>query len=259
MVNIGIIGSDAPKMREFMVEAKRTLKIPVIFVEFKEDEALEAVKMANNKELDLLMKGLIPTKTMLQAVLNKEYSLKKSKLLSHVSLVHFPSLHCEFLLTDAAMNIQPSINDLEIIVEHAVEVAKNMGKTKPKVALLSSVEKVNSKMLSSKHAAILTETFQNREDALVYGPISLDIALSKEAARIKDFKGLIVGDADILVVPSIDAGNFLYKSLQLYSDAMIGGIIVGAKVPIVLTSRSDTNESRLHALKFALRQVERLD
>lgn len=221
-----------------------------------EAEMIEAtVKSIVSKEADILLKGGIKTHTLLKEVLKKEHNLKAQDLLSHVALVNFPALDRQILLTDAGMNIQPSEDQLVSIIENVKRVGHSIGLEKPKIALLSSAENFNPKMPSSVSAKNLTERFSNSKDAIVYGPLSLDLSLSKEAVKHKGFEGPIAGDADILVVPNIDVGNVLYKSILLFGDATIGGTIVGTKVPIVLTSRSDKVRSKLYALKFALMQL----
>lgn len=221
-----------------------------------EKDMIEAtVKTVVSKEADILLKGGIKTHTLLKEVLKKENNLKAQDLLSHVALVNSPALDRQILLTDAGMNIAPSEDQLVSIIENVKQVGHTIGLEKPKIALVSSAENYNPKMPSSVTAKNLTDRFSDATDAVVYGPLSLDLALSKEAVEHKRFEGPIAGDADILVVPNIDVGNVLYKSILLFGDATIGGTIVGTKVPIVLTSRSDKVRSKLYALKFALMQT----
>lgn len=160
-----------------------------------------------------------------------------------------------FLLTDCAMNIAPTQATLIEIVENAKEVAQKLGLHHPKIALLSAAENFNPKMPSSVLAKEVTAHFNGQQEATVFGPLSLDLATSEEAVAHKRYSGPIMGDADILVVPTIDVGNCLYKSLTLFGHAKLGGTIVGTKVPVVLTSRSDSTESKFHSLRFAMRQV----
>lgn len=221
-----------------------------------EAEMIEAtVRSVADNEADILLKGGIKTHTLLKEVLKKEHNLKAQDLLSHVALVNSPALNRQILLTDAGMNISPSEDQLVSIIENVKRVGHSIGLKKPKMALLSSAENFNPKMPSSVTAKNLTDRFSDSDDAIVYGPLSLDLALSKEAVAHKRFEGPIAGDADILVVPNIDVGNVLYKSILLFGDATIGGTIVGTKVPIVLTSRSDKVRSKLYALEFALMQL----
>lgn len=223
--------------------------------ETEEEMIAATVKSVVSKEADILLKGGIKTHTLLKEVLKKEYKLKAQDLLSHVALVNSSALNRQILLTDAGMNIAPGEDQLVSIIENVKQVGHSIGLEKPKIALLSSAENYNPKMPSSVTAKNMTERFSDSTDAVVYGPLSLDLALSKEAVANKRFEGPIAGDADILVVPNIDVGNVLYKSILLFGDATIGGTIVGTKVPIVLTSRSDKVRSKLYALKFALMQI----
>ena len=222
----------------------------------EEEMVREAVRSVASGESGILLKGGIKTHALLKEVLKKKYKLKKQDLRSHVALVNLPALDRHILLTDAGMNITPDDDQLEQIINNAIQVGQSIGLKKPKVALISSAENVNPKMPSSLTADRLTKRFKNYEEATVYGPISLDLSLSEAAVASKRFTGPIAGDADILVVPNIDVGNVLYKTFLLFGDATIGGTIVGTNVPIVLTSRSDKVRSKLYALRFALMQAE---
>lgn len=223
--------------------------------ETEEEMVRQTVRSVVNNEADILLKGGIQTHTLLKEVLKKEYDLKTQDLLSHVALVNLPALGRQILLTDAGMNITPSEDQLEEIINNVIKVGQAIGLERPKVALISAAENFNPKMPSSVLAKALTERFEDSQEAIVYGPLSLDLSLSKTAVEHKKFQGPIQGDADIIVVPNIDVGNVLYKSFLLFGEAVMGGTIVGTKVPIVLTSRSDEVRSKLYALKFALMQI----
>lgn len=223
--------------------------------ETKEDMVRLAVECAANQEADILLKGSVQTHTLLKEVLKVEHGLKMQEVLSHVALANLPALNRPILLTDAGMNIAPSEDQLEQIIKNVIVVGKSIGLNHPKVALISAAENYNPKMPSSVLAREMTERFKDSKEATVYGPLSLDLSLSKSAVEHKGFTGPIEGDADILVVSNIDVGNALYKSFLLFGDATMGGTIVGTKVPIVLTSRSDEVKSKLYALKFAMMQL----
>lgn len=229
----------------------------VNYVDASSDE--DVAKLAVDDVLNganIIFKGLIQTHTLLKEVLKKEHDLINKKLLSHVAIIELPSLSRPLLLTDAAMNIDPDLDNERLIIDNAIEVAHSIGIAFPKVSLVSSAENFNSKMPSSVKAKDLTDYYETKQvDAIVYGPLSLDISLSKEIAEEKKFTGPIQGDADILVVPNIDVGNVLYKSLTMFADAKVGGMIVGTKVPIVLTSRGDSLENKILSLKFALKTI----
>lgn len=157
-------------------------------------------------------------------------------------------------LTDAAMNIAPTLEDKVSIIDNANQVAKKLGNTNPKVAIISAAEKVNEKMNSSVEAAALQQMNETGqiEGCIIGGPVALDLAISKEACEHKGFNGPVKGDADILVMPSIEAGNVMYKTVtQFMPQVKTAGVIMGAKCPIILTSRADTAEAKLYSIALA--------
>lgn len=274
MKKIGIVGGSRTEIKDFVKKAKEKYKNKVEFHVFDtdpdigtedlwsyyhydspEEMALAVIKKAYKKELDIIVKGIVSTHVLLKAVLNKEYSLKEQDVLSHVAVVKLPQMEKKILLTDAAMNIEPTSEQLIKITDNVMKVALNMGEENPKIALLSSAENYNPKMPSSVLAKEVTEHFAENDQAIVNGPLSLDLALSKQAVESKRFNGPIAGDADVLVVPTIDVGNTLYKSLVLFGGATVGGMIIGTSIPIVLTSRSDSIQSKLIGLELALNQL----
>ena len=220
------------------------------------DAVTQAVGLVAQGKADILLKGIVQTHTLLKELLRPDYQLRLQKVLSHVAIIHLPQLNRPLLLSDAGMNIDPDEDRLAAIVENAVGVAHQIGLQKPKVALLSAAENFNPKMPSSVLAQAVAKQFETRSDAVIAGPISLDLALSPASVAHKHYEGVIQGDADVLIVPTIDVGNVLYKALMLFTNARSGGTIVGAKVPIVLTSRSDSVDSKLTALAFAIAQLK---
>lgn len=274
MIKVAIPGGSRPEILEVITKAKQLYIDVVSFFIFDTEENIDsdevwiyerceseeacvkrAVEMAAAGDAQVLMKGMVQTHTVLKEVLQKEHNLRSQSVLSHIALVDLPGNNRQLLLTDAAMNITPTSEQLKQITDNAIEVAHRIGISQPKVAMISSAETFNPKMPSSVLASEVVSLFEDREDMLIAGPISFDLATSKEAAEHKGYDGNIKGDADILVVPTIDVGNVLYKAFSVIGNAVIGGTIVGAKVPIVLTSRSDSPESKLYALDFAVRQV----
>lgn len=215
--------------------------------------AAVAVQMVREGMADILMKGFVATAPLLKAVLDKEKGLKKSNTLSHFALFDLPSYHKLLGVTDAAMNIAPDFNEKTEILQNAVEVMQRLGCKVPKVAVISPVEVVNPKIESTIHAAMLNLMAQRGQirECMIDGPLALDNAISKEAAAHKGIKGEVAGDADLLVVPDLDAGNILYKSLVFLAGGITAAIITGAQVPIVLTSRADTEESKLMSIALA--------
>lgn len=212
-----------------------------------------AVQLIKEQKAELLMKGFVSTAALLKAILDKEKGIKKSPVLSHVALFESPNYHKIFGVTDAAMNIAPTLEEKVSLITNATEIFKKLGCSTPKVAVVCPVETVNSKIESTQHAAILT--MMNRrgqiKGCLVDGPLALDNAVSKEAAQHKGIESDVAGDADLLLVHDIDSGNTLYKSLLFLGNAKTAAVVVGAKVPVVLTSRADTEESKLYSIALA--------
>ncbi|MFJ7029536.1 phosphate butyryltransferase [Bacillus cereus] len=218
-------------------------------------EAAElSVKAVRNGEADVLMKGNIPTANILKAVLNKEWGLRKGSVLSHVAAFEVPNYDRLIFVTDAAMNIAPDVTQKAAIIQNTVEVARAIGIDLPKVAPIAAVEVVNPAMQATIDAAILTQMNRRGQikDCIVDGPLALDNAVSQIAAEHKGIVSDVAGKADILLVPTIEAGNVLYKSLVYFADAKVGAMIAGAKAPIVLTSRADSAETKVYSLALAV-------
>lgn len=217
------------------------------------ESARMAVQMVKEKKAELLMKGFVSTAALLKAILDKEKGLKKSAVLSHVALFETPLYHKLLGMTDAAMNIAPTIDEKMHLIANAVELFHKLGCTLPKIAMVCPVETVNNKIESTVHAALLST--MNRRGQIkgckVDGPLALDNAVSKEAAEHKGIVSEVAGDADLLVVHNLDAGNILYKSLLFLGGAKTAAVVVGASVPVVLTSRADTEESKLYSIALA--------
>ena len=217
------------------------------------EAAARAVSAVREGQAGILMKGFIQTETLLKAVLNKEHGLGTGKLLSHVGIFespYYPKLVC---ITDAAMNIAPVLEDKVGILNNAVSLLHRLGKEKPAVAVLAAVETVNTKMEATIHAAMLSQMNSRGQikGCVVDGPLALDNCVSKEAAAHKGISGDVAGNADIILVPDIEAGNSLYKALVFLGGAVPAGLIIGAKAPIVLTSRSDSPDSKLYSIALA--------
>ncbi|WP_020061558.1 phosphate butyryltransferase [Bacillus sp. 123MFChir2] len=228
--------------------------IEVISTTSNAEAAELAVKAVRSGEADVLMKGNIPTANILKAVLNKEWGLRKGGVLSHVAAFEVPNYDRFIIVTDAAMNIAPDVQQKAAIVQNAVEVARAIGVEVPKVAPIAAVEVVNPAMQATIDAAMLTQMNRRGQikNCIIDGPLALDIAVSQIAADHKGIQSDVAGKADILLVPTIEAGNVLYKSLVYFADAKVGAIIAGAKAPIVLTSRADSAETKVHSLALAV-------
>jgi phosphate butyryltransferase len=228
--------------------------IKIIHTNTKQLAAENAVKAVKLNEADVLMKGNIPTASILKAVLNKEYGLRTGNVLSHVAVFEVDGYEQFIFLTDAAMNIAPDLEQKAQIINNAVQIARKIGVEVPKVAPIAAVEVVNPTMQATLDAAALTVMNKRGQikDCMVDGPLALDNAISKFAAEHKGIQSDVAGQADILLVPTIEVGNALYKSLVYFAKAKVGAVIAGAKAPIVLTSRADTAESKLYSLALAL-------
>lgn len=229
-------------------------KIEIIDEREKTDAARRATELVSSGKADILMKGLVDTATILKQVLDSEIGLRTDKIISHVAVFDMPTYHKIFIVTDAAMIIAPDLNQKKQIIENAVNLARSLDIEMPKVAAIAAKEKVSDKMIATVEAKELADMNKRGEikNCLVDGPLALDNAVSKESARIKGIEGEVAGDADILLVPDIEAGNVLYKSLTFLGNAKSAGLIVGTSAPIVLTSRADDHEAKLNSIALAV-------
>ena len=214
----------------------------------------KAAALARDHKADLLMKGFVDTSLVMKAVLNHENDLKKSGTISHVAVMEVPGFDRLFYVTDSAMNIAPSLEQKAAILENAVETAHALGNDEPKAAVLCAVEKVNPKMECTLDAQELTARNRRGElkGCVVDGPLALDNAVSVEAARHKGIDSPVAGCADILLVPDIEAGNMLNKSMEYFAHAKKAGVMMGAKVPIVLTSRATSAQSKMYSIALGV-------
>lgn len=217
------------------------------------ESAQKAVSLIREGEGDFLMKGKMQTADLLKQVVNKETGLQVGKIMSHVGMFSIPNYDKLIILTDGGMLVSPDVDQKEKIINNAVETLHNMGYENPKVAVLCAAEKLNAKAQESVDAAELKERNLKGDikGCVVEGPISYDIALSKEIADFKGFASPVAGDADILIMPNMAAGNALGKSWTITAKGIMAGIIVGAKVPIVLTSRGATAEEKFYSIVLA--------
>jgi phosphate butyryltransferase len=212
-----------------------------------------AVSMIKKGEADILMKGFVNTGVLLKAVLDKENGLRKGGVLSHVAFFESPYYHKLLCVTDAAMNVAPDFDTKVHILNNAVDACRKIGIVTPKVAVIAAIETVNPKMEATVHAAMM-KTMSDRKqfkNCIVDGPLAIDNAVDKRAAEHKGIVSNVAGDCDIMLVPDIEAGNVLYKTLNFLGGATAAAVIMGAAVPIVLTSRSDTEESKMLSIALA--------
>lgn len=245
--------------RDEILKIAQEFEIPVqpeeiIHEPDKAAACMKAAALARDGKADLLMKGFCDTSLVMKAVLNKENDLKKSGTISHDAVMEVPSFDRLFHVTDSAMNIAPTLEQKAAIVLNAVEAAHALGNDNPKVAVLCAVEKVNPKMPCTLDAQVLAERNCAGElpGCIVDGPLALDNAVSLEAAKHKGISSPVAGNADILLVPDIEAGNMLNKAMEYFAGAQKAGVMMGAKVPIVLTSRATSAQSKMYSIALGV-------
>ena len=222
----------------------------ILDIKNESDAAYKAVELVNTNKADFIMKGKIQTADLLKAVVDKEKGFRTDRLMSHFVIQEIPSYHKLLVTTDGGMVMYPGLEEKKQIIQNAVDTLISIGYEKPKVAVLAAVEKVNPKMPEAIDAAELKKINEAGEiqNCIIEGPISYDLAMNKESATIKGFNSPVAGDADILVTPNITAGNILGKCLIYSANSKMAGFIVGAKVPIVLTSRGSSSEEKYLSL-----------
>lgn len=222
--------------------------------------ALKAAELVSTGKADMLMKGLVDTANFLRAVLNKEVGLRTGKLMSHVAVFETDKFDRLLILTDVAFNMYPDLKEKAQMIENAAAVAHSMGNECPKVAAVCAVEVVNSNMPETIDASLLAKMSDRGQikGCIVDGPFALDNALSEEAAKHKKVTGPVAGKADILVLPDIQAGNIMYKTLTYTTDAKNGCLLVGTSAPVVLTSRNDSHETKMYSIALAALVAENM-
>jgi phosphate butyryltransferase len=248
-----LIGS-MPETEFLINEAGYDFKGVEMIHEAIPEKAVErAVRMVHDKKADIVMKGKVASPILLKGVLNKEWGLRTGRLLSHIALFEVNTYHKLIAVTDVAMNIAPSLSDKIQIVNNSVEFLNRMGIAKPKVAVLGAIEMVNESMQATLDAALLSKMNQRDQirNCIIDGPLAFDNAVSFESAKHKGIKSEVAGDTDLLLMPDIEVGNVLYKSLVFFAKAKVASVILGAKAPIVLTSRSDSEEAKFNSIVLA--------
>jgi phosphate butyryltransferase len=212
-----------------------------------------AVRMVHEGRADILMKGKVSTPILLKGVLNRDWGLRTGRLLSHFSFFEVDTYHKLIGVTDVAMNIAPNLTDKIAIVNNSVQYLNKLGIARPKVAVLGAIEMVNENMQATLDAALLSKMNQRDQikNCLIDGPLAFDNAISYESAQHKGIISEVAGDTDILLMPDIEVGNVLYKSLVWFAKAKVASLVLGASAPIVLTSRSDSEESKFDSILLA--------
>jgi phosphotransacetylase len=216
--------------------------------------AAKAVELVRLGEAELLMKGSLHTDELLGAVVARETGLRTGRRISHVFIMDVPTYHKVLVVTDAAINIAPALEDKVDICQNAIDLVIALRPGTPKVAVLAAVETVTSKMPATIDAAALCKMADRGQikGALVDGPLAFDNAISKDAARVKGIRSEVAGDPDILLAPDLEAGNILAKQLTFLANADSAGLVLGARVPIILTSRADSVRSRIASCAVAM-------
>lgn len=230
----------------------------IISTNSDQEAAEKTVELINENKADFIMKGKLQTADLLKAVVNKEKGLRTGKVMSHVAILEVPTYHKLISITDGGMMMYPDVEEKKQIIENAVDVFLAMGYECPKVAVLAAVETVNPKMPETVDADLLKKMNQDGviKNCLVEGPISVDLTLNKESAEIKGFNSPVTGDADILIAPNITTGNIMSKAILELAHGKMAGMIVGAKVPVVLTSRGATSEEKYLSLVLSASAVK---
>ncbi|HSE41397.1 MAG TPA: bifunctional enoyl-CoA hydratase/phosphate acetyltransferase [Acidobacteriota bacterium] len=216
--------------------------------------ATKAVELVREGKAELLMKGSLHTDELMSAIVSREGGLRTGRRISHVFIMDVPTYHKVLIVTDGAINIAPVLEDKVDIVQNAIDLVISLGREKPKVAILAAVETVTSKMPATVDAAALCKMADRGQitGGILDGPLAFDNAISKEAAQTKGIKSEVAGDPDILLAPDLEAGNMLAKQLSFLANADSAGLVLGAKVPVILTSRADSVRSRIASCGVAM-------
>jgi phosphotransacetylase len=228
--------------------------VDIVDVAGSKAAAAKAVELVRQGRAELLMKGSLHSDEILAAVIAKETGLRTGRRLSHVFLMDVPTYHKALIVTDAAINIAPTLEDKVDICQNAIDLARAFGVERPKVAILAAVETVNSKMPATLDAAALCKMADRGQitGGILDGPLAFDNAISKDAAKMKGITSEVAGDPDILLAPDLEAGNMMAKRLSFLANADSAGLVLGARVPVILTSRADSLRSRIASCAVAV-------
>ena len=228
--------------------------VRIVDVPHSHESAVKAVELVRKGEAELLMKGSLHTDELLGAVVARESGLRTGRRISHVFIMDVPTYHKVLLVTDAAINIAPTLEDKVDICQNAIDLAVSLGVERPKVAILAAVETVTSKMTATTDAACLCKMAERGQirSGVLDGPLAFDNAISTEAATTKGIRSEVAGDPDILLAPDLEAGNILAKQLTFLANADSAGLVLGARVPIILTSRADSVRARIASCGVAM-------
>jgi phosphotransacetylase len=228
-------------------------KFEIVDAPHSHDAAARAVQLVKEGKAEILMKGSLHTDELMTAIVSREGGLRTGRRISHVFIMDVPTYHKVLIITDAAINIAPTLEDKVDICQNAIDLAISLGLARPKVAILAAVETVNSKMPATLDAAALCKMAERGQikGGLLDGPLAFDNAISAQAAETKGIRSAVAGDPDILLAPDLEAGNILAKQLTFLANADSAGMVLGAKVPVILTSRADSVRSRIASCAVA--------
>jgi phosphate butyryltransferase len=251
---IPVLAGDEKKIREIAAGISLVLDgVVIIDAPDPGEAALEAVRAVSDGRADILMKGMVNTSDFMQAVLNRDCGLRSSKTLSHMAAFQVPGFDRLLFMTDGGINIKPDLEQKRAILENGIDFLLALGWREPRVAIVTANEVVNPEMPATLDAAELTRMAANGQirGALVDGPLSLDLAISKEAARRKGSASPVAGRADLFLMPDIEAGNIFGKSLIYFAGALMAGVVLGTQAPVILTSRASSPEEKLNSIAMA--------
>ena len=252
---VPILVGPAEKIAAIAKSAKIDLsKFRIVDTPHSEESAAKAVELVREGEAELLMKGSLHTDELMGAVVSRDRGLRTGRRISHVIVMDVPTYHKVLIVTDGAINIAPVLEDKVDICQNAIDLAVSLGMERPKVAILAAVETVTSKMPATIDAASLCKMADRGQikGAILDGPLAFDNAISKEAATTKGIRSEVAGDPDILLAPDLEAGNILAKQLTFLANADSAGLVLGARVPIILTSRADSVRARIASCAVAM-------
>jgi phosphotransacetylase len=252
---VPILVGPAAKIAEIARAARLDLGgIEIVDAPESRAAAASAVELVRKGEAELLMKGSLHTDELMAAVVSREGGLRTARRISHVFVMDVPTYHKVLIVTDGAINIAPTLEDKVDICQNAIDLAISLGLERPKVAILAAVETVTSKMPATLDAAALCKMADRGQirGGILDGPLAFDNAISREAAETKGIRSEVAGDPDILLAPDLEAGNILAKQLSFLANADSAGLVLGARVPIILTSRADSVRSRIASCAVAM-------
>jgi phosphate acetyltransferase len=251
---VPLLVGPAAKIRETAVMSQIDLgNLKIVDVPHSHAAAIKAVELVKEGKAEILMKGSLHTDELMSAIVSRDGGLRTARRISHVFIMDVPTYHKVLVITDAAINIAPTLEDKADICQNAIDLVISLGLEKPKVAILAAVETVTTKMPATIDAAALCKMAERGQikGALLDGPLAFDNAISAQAAETKGIKSVVTGDPDILVAPDLEAGNILAKQLTFLANADSAGMVLGAKVPVILTSRADSVRSKVASCAVA--------